>query len=753
MTLPSAAAAVPGDGAPAPVAADLVAPPDRRRLRLQAAALVVLLLAAALAGVLFRGVPSPQGADAPSDVFSATRAARAAAPVVAAPRPIGSPAVDAAREELAGQLEALGFEITTQEGIGVRTVGTEATSGYVTNLVASRPGSDPTGTLVLATHMDSVPGAPGAGDAGVGLAVILETVRALGPEALRNDLVVLLVDGEERGLLGAEAFLEGGADHLTGPVVVLNHEARGISGRPMVTRASGPMHEVIGAAPSPEFESFTDALFEIIPNDTDFTVYRDGGWWGMDMAIIDDAWAYHSAQDDAEHLDPGTLQHYGDLTLALTRDLAQRDLDALGRHAEEQPVQTTAPWGVVQVAPSVMTGLALMTPLAVLGAILLRRRRGELSLIGTALGAATGLLVLVGGVLAAHMLWSLTASATPEMLSQTTREPVRAEPFLLAELLIAAAVVAAGWVLARLLVSRTALLLGAALMVAVLLAALGAYAPALGGSFLLPAALAALGTVLATVLPERAGLVVRALAVLPTGWMLGTQLHTLAEFGIASAAGGLAGTALVGLGVPAPLLLGPDPAGARPARRPHRLLLPVLPAVLTLGLVVAGTSWTLVAPEPTQERVTAHIDGASGETVWEASGSTDWGRALDGTTARSDLTLPTLESEPLEASRVRITITAVRDASALTLSPQAGRLSDVVVDGVPVDADAGLDTVQIHGLRAGQTVEVTARAGSAEQLTVVETAFDPSLAAGWTEPDATVSLLQPRTEVTLTAAL
>ncbi|ATG54752.1 aminopeptidase [Brachybacterium ginsengisoli] len=738
----------------APVDADLAtAPPHRRGLRLQAALLVALLLAAALAGVLFRGVPSPQGADAPSDVFSATRASQAAAPVVAAPRPVGSPAVDAAREELAVQLEALGFEITTQEGIGVRTVGAEATSGYVTNLVASRPGSDPTGTLVLATHIDSVPGAPGAADAGVGLAVILETVRALGPEAMRNDLVVLLVDGEERGLLGAEAFLEDGADQLTAPVVVLNHEARGISGRPMVTRAGGPMHEVIGAAPSPEFESFTDALFEIIPNDTDFTVYRDGGWWGMDMAIIDDAWAYHSAQDDAEHLDPGTLQHYGDLTLALTHDLGQRDLDALGRHAAEQPVQTTAPWGVVQVPPSVMTGLALLAPVLVLGAIVLRRRRGELSLLGTALGAATGLLVLIAGVLAAFVLWSLTAAATPEMLSQTTREPVRADPFLLAELLIAAAVVAAGWVLARLLISRAALLLGASLTVAVLLAVLGAYAPALGGSFILPAALAALGTLLAAVLPERAGLAVRAVALLPTGWMLGTQLHTLAEFGIASAAGGLAGTALIGLGVAAPLLLGPAPAGERPARRPHRLLIPLLPAVLTLGLVVAGTSWTLAAPEPTQERVTAHIDGESGETVWEVSGSTDWGRALDGTAAQSDLTMPTLETETLEDSRVRITITGARDASALTLSPQTDRLFDVAVDGVPVDADDGLDALQIHGLRAGQQVEVTARAAPGEHLTVLETAFDPSLAAGWTEPGAEVSLMQPRTEVTLTAAL
>src|SRR5699024_4361110 len=313
--------------------------------------LLLVLAAVVVAGFASRAVPAPQGASAPEDVFSAERAQQAVAPLVSQPRPQGSEANDRAHAELAAQLTALGFETETQEAIGTRTVGDEASAGYVRNLIATSEGSHPTSTRVLATHIDSVPGAPGAADAGVGLAVILETLRVLGPEAQRNDLAILLVDGEERGLLGAEAYLTGPGRELTAPVVVLNHEARGVSGRPLVTRTSGPMHAVIGSSPRPEFESFTDALFAIIPNYTDFSSYRDAGWWGMDMAIIDDAWAYHSPQDDAEHLDPSTLQHYGDLTLALTRDLGDRDLTALQERAHEHPVQTTAPWGVVQLPP------------------------------------------------------------------------------------------------------------------------------------------------------------------------------------------------------------------------------------------------------------------------------------------------------------------------------------------------------------------------------------------------------------------
>ncbi len=716
--------------------------------------LLLVLLAVVVAGFASRGLPAPRDVSAPEDVFSAERATRTIAPVVAEPRPQGSSANDRAREELEARLVALGFETETQEAVGARTVDGEASAGYVRNLIGTRAGSDPTGTLVLATHIDSVSGAPGAADAGVGLAVILETLRALGPEAQRNDLVILLVDGEERGLLGAEAYLTGPGRELTAPVVVLNHEARGVSGRPMVTRTSGPMHAVIGSSPRPEFESFTDALFAIIPNYTDFSSYRDAGWWGMDMAIIDDAWAYHSPQDDAEHLDPSTLQHYGDLTLALTRDLGDRDLTALQERAHEHPVQTTAPWGVVQLPPLLVTALGVLAPLAILATVLVRRRRAEVSLPGAGVGAVTGLLVLAGGAVGAFALWSAAADVTREMVSQATREPVRAEPFLVAELLLAATAVAAGWVLARLLISRSAVLLGSALAVTALLAVLAVAAPTLGSSFIPPAAIAASGALLAAVLPPLPGLIVRVLALLPTGWMLGTQLSALAEFGIASAAGGLAATVLIGLGSAGPLLLaparrgsGPVAPGAGPVRRPHRLLIPVLPAALTLATVIAGTAWTLAAPEPIQERVTAHVEARSGDTRWDVTGTTDWGRSLDGTAARSEIEMPQVAVADAADGALEITVDAPRDASALVLEAEGGLLGDVTVDGIPVESGQGVEEVSVHGVRAGQRVTLTATAAPGAQLTLVERSFDPSLAAGWAAPGEDVSLVQPQMEV------
>src|SRR4029453_6210943 len=89
-------------------------------------------------------------------------------------------------------------------------VGTRyAEVGYIRNVLARFPGRTPGGpAVVLMAHYDGVPGGPAAADAGSGPAAILETLRALraGPP-LAHDVIALITDGEEAGLLGAAAFV------------------------------------------------------------------------------------------------------------------------------------------------------------------------------------------------------------------------------------------------------------------------------------------------------------------------------------------------------------------------------------------------------------------------------------------------------------------------------------------------------------------------------------------------------------------
>src|SRR5690606_24624220 len=82
------------------------------------------------------------------------------------------------------------------------------TCATVENILALLPGTGTEPGVLLASHYDSVAAGPGAGDAGAGVAAILEVARALRTQpALPRSVWFLIGDGEELGLLSAEAFV------------------------------------------------------------------------------------------------------------------------------------------------------------------------------------------------------------------------------------------------------------------------------------------------------------------------------------------------------------------------------------------------------------------------------------------------------------------------------------------------------------------------------------------------------------------
>lgn len=176
-------------------------------LAIGALAFLTLLIAWAKAA---ERPPSPAPASAPKTQFSATRAWGHLEQIAGGePTPIGSAGGEEVRDYLVGELTALGLDVEVQDGVGVRTFDADTVAGRVENVVATIPGEDPTGRVFLAAHYDTTFGAPGAADDKASVAAILETARALrSSEELRNDVVLLLTDGEEPGLLGAESFVK-----------------------------------------------------------------------------------------------------------------------------------------------------------------------------------------------------------------------------------------------------------------------------------------------------------------------------------------------------------------------------------------------------------------------------------------------------------------------------------------------------------------------------------------------------------------
>lgn len=294
-----------------------------------ASALLFALLAAILGTLLVRmGGPTPLPENAPSTSFSAARALTFERAVLGGdiPHPVGTAAHDAVRDRLAAQFRSLGYDVTIQ-----RTFACSAfvTCSPVANVIARTPGDARPDALVLAAHYDSVPAGPGVSDDGVGVGVLLETARALRNEHFRNPIVYLVTDAEEVALLGAEGFV---ADPqlLRNSAAVINVEARGTSGTSFLFETSGHnawlANIIAHALPRPATSSFYYDIYELLPNDTDLTVFKRAGLQGVGFGFIGRPVHYHSPLDNFANATLATVQHHGDHMLAMARALAGVDL-------------------------------------------------------------------------------------------------------------------------------------------------------------------------------------------------------------------------------------------------------------------------------------------------------------------------------------------------------------------------------------------------------------------------------------------
>ncbi|WP_266203276.1 M20/M25/M40 family metallo-hydrolase [Pontibacter kalidii] len=274
--------------------------------------------------------PAPVPADAPATEFSAERAMVHVRQIAQQPHAMGTKEHARVRNYLLRQLERLGLEPQVQEAVAVNGEGGAATLGYVYNLIGRLKGTGETGkAILLMAHYDSQPNARGAGDDGAGVAAILETIRALQQEGpLQHDVIVLLTDGEEYGLYGARAFLRHPwAEEVA---LVLNLEGRGNEG-PSMTFEMSPQNgwlakQYTQAAPYPFVSSLGYEIYSRMPNDTDFTVFREDGYSGLNAAFIDGFVHYHKATDAPENLSLRSLQHHGSNLLALTRHFGHTSL-------------------------------------------------------------------------------------------------------------------------------------------------------------------------------------------------------------------------------------------------------------------------------------------------------------------------------------------------------------------------------------------------------------------------------------------
>ncbi len=354
--------------------------------------------------------PQVEAGDAPAEAFSAMRALVDLETISREPHPIGTVAHDRVRDHLIRRLEELGVSPEVQNESVITNRGGRPSVAWIDNVVARLEGTGSRDSAVmLVAHYDTAVGSPGASDDGAGVVTLLETLRALkaGPP-LQEDVIFLFSDGEEVALLGALAFQQ---HHPWAKDVrlVLNFEARGTHGPSHMFETgpgTGPLVSTFAsAAPRPTAGSYIYDIYRYLPNDTDFSVFKQAGKPGFNFAFIRDFKAYHSRLDTVDRLDLRSLQHHGSNALALTRAFGSVDLDNLETGADavyfNLPLLGLITYSSSWVGP--ITGLAGLLLLAV---IAFGRRQQRLAISRLLLGMLAlpmGLVVVTVAVSLLHM--------------------------------------------------------------------------------------------------------------------------------------------------------------------------------------------------------------------------------------------------------------------------------------------------------------------------------------------------------------
>jgi hypothetical protein len=311
-------------------------PQDQKTV--QPAALVTALAFMALLLVVIAlrlQPPAAKGTDAPADQFSAGRVHGLLKEILAEGEPhwTGSEANQVVRQRVVAILERLGYVVEVQTEMAcLHPTGAWTTCAEVHNIIARLPGQESGPALMLAAHYDSVPAGPGAADDGMAVAGLLEMARILKEDGShRNPIVFLLTDGEEAGLLGAEAFVS--KHPLAQDVaVVLNQESRGNSGQSFMFETSEGNGWLVAAyaasVPRPASSSLHYEIYRVMPNNSDLTIFRQGGMAGLNFAFIGRVSNYHTPLDNYEILNLNSVQHQGESVLAVARELAGVDLNS-----------------------------------------------------------------------------------------------------------------------------------------------------------------------------------------------------------------------------------------------------------------------------------------------------------------------------------------------------------------------------------------------------------------------------------------
>ena len=301
----------------------------------------------------------------------------------------------------------------------------QVSAAHLHNIIARLPGTDSTGTVMLYGHYGSVPTSPNAADGAAGVAAVLETVRALraGPP-LRNDVLVVLADGDETPALGPHLF----RGHPAAKDVTVGIALEGLSNRGVVALAYAGQGtpNVQGSYTSAANGSWLRQALSVMPhrfttlalNDMQIAspelsiATKDAAAGGIGSLILGGGEAYHTVRDSPANLDVANLQAHGDNTLALARHFGDAALDR--QPSERELVAFTVLPNTVLGYPSTWAvGLLVLIVVMFLALLIIGFLRGVLTGWGVAVGLGITVLSLPIAIAVDVAAWLAVVAINP----------------------------------------------------------------------------------------------------------------------------------------------------------------------------------------------------------------------------------------------------------------------------------------------------------------------------------------------------
>ena len=368
------------------------------------------------------------------------------------PHPSGTEENFAVRDRLIQQIEAIGLtaEQSTFEAGGIS----------LHNVLTSVPGDSTRRPIMLATHYDSVPWGPGAGDAGSCVVALLEAARVLNEQRaattkgqLPREVFFLFTDGEEwvreigHGLNGAIYFAEDeqGSLFKRNPIV-LNLDARGASGPSLMFETSPNNYKLLKhslkALPRPAYTASSYVtVYNLLPNATDFTVFKSCGLEGLNFGFLDEPHRYHTPDDTIANLDSRSVQHHANNAIALANCFLEIEVDDFASDQNGVFFTLLGQW-IVFYPERLAIPFAVTLFLIQLTGTMLALRRGATGK-GILGGVFAFAITLAGSILAGFALTKIHSNLPKSAHGFGVYDPLLVGILWIAVLLIA--IIAFGW--------------------------------------------------------------------------------------------------------------------------------------------------------------------------------------------------------------------------------------------------------------------------------------------------------------------